>query len=85
MTRLQGKTAIITGAARGTGRAFVDAVLATYEGKAPGQRKQEVGRAAVPYGRMGVASALAGVVVFLASEEAGYIVVQCYTSMVANG
>lgn len=55
----------------------VDAFFAKYEGKAPGQKKQEVGEA-VPYGRMGVASDLTGMAVFLASEEAGYIVAQCY-------
>jgi len=55
----------------------VDAFFARYEGKAPGQKKKEVGEA-VPYGRMGVASDLTGMAVFLASEEAGYIVAQCY-------
>ncbi len=55
----------------------VDAFFAKYEGKAPGQKKKEVG-AAVPYGRMGVAEDLTGMAVFLASDEAGYIVSQCY-------
>ena len=55
----------------------VDAFFAKYEGKAPGQKKREVG-AAVPYGRMGRAEDLTGMAVFLASEEAEYIVAQCY-------
>lgn len=55
----------------------VDAFFAKYEGKAPGQKKREVG-AAVPYGRMGRAEDLTGMAVFLASSEADYIVAQTY-------
>lgn len=55
----------------------VDAFFAKYEGKAPGQKKQEVA-AGVPYGRMGRAEDLTGMAVFLASEEAEYVVAQCY-------
>ncbi len=55
----------------------VDAFFAKYEGKKPGQKKQEVG-AAVPYGRMGTAEDLTGMAVFLASAEAEYIVAQTY-------
>ena len=55
----------------------VDAFFAKYEGKAPGQKKKEVGDA-VPYGRMGRAEDLTGMAVFLASAEAEYIVAQCY-------
>jgi D-sorbitol dehydrogenase (acceptor) len=55
----------------------VDALFARYEGKAPGQKKAEVG-AAVPYGRMGTAADLTGMAVFLASDEARYIVAQTY-------
>jgi NAD(P)-dependent dehydrogenase (short-subunit alcohol dehydrogenase family) len=55
----------------------VDAFFARYEGKAPGQKKKEVGEA-VPYGRMGRAEDLTGMAVFLASAEAEYIVAQCY-------
>ncbi|EAU44007.1 L-iditol 2-dehydrogenase [Salipiger bermudensis] len=55
----------------------VDAFFAKHEGKAPGQKKQEVG-AAVPYGRMGTAEDLTGMAIFLASDEAEYIVAQCY-------
>lgn len=55
----------------------VDAFFAKYENKAPGQKKAEVG-AAVPFGRMGTAEDLTGMAVFLASDEAGYIVAQTY-------
>ncbi|MEL6617630.1 MAG: L-iditol 2-dehydrogenase [Pseudomonadota bacterium] len=55
----------------------VDAFFAKYEGKAPGQKKEEVG-AAVPFGRMGTADDLTGMAVFLASDEARYIVAQTY-------
>ena len=55
----------------------VDAFFAKYEGKAPGQKKAEVG-AGVPFGRMGTAEDLTGMAVFLASDEANYIVAQTY-------
>ncbi|CUI00001.1 L-iditol 2-dehydrogenase [Leisingera aquaemixtae] len=55
----------------------VDALFAKYEGKAPGQKKQEVAQA-VPYGRMGRADDLTGMAVFLASDEASYVVAQTY-------
>mgnify|MGYP000630970809 CR=1 FL=1 len=55
----------------------VDAFFAKYENKAPGQKKAEVGRA-VPYGRMGTAEDLTGMAIFLASDEADYIVAQTY-------
>lgn len=55
----------------------VDAFFARYEGKAPGQKKREVGQA-VPYGRMGRAEDLTGMALFLASDEADYIVAQTY-------
>ncbi|WP_370253692.1 L-iditol 2-dehydrogenase [Nioella sp.] len=55
----------------------VDAFFAKYEGKAPGQKKREVGEA-VPYGRMGSAQDLTGMAIFLASSEADYIVAQTY-------
>jgi galactitol 2-dehydrogenase len=55
----------------------VDAFFAKYENKAPGQKKKEVGRA-VPYGRMGTADDLTGMAIFLASDEANYIVAQTY-------
>ncbi len=55
----------------------VDAFFARYENKPLGQKKKEVGEA-VPYGRMGRAEDLTGMAVFLASDEADYIVAQCY-------
>lgn len=55
----------------------VDAFFAKYEGKAPGQKKAEVA-AGVPYGRMGRAEDLTGMAVFLATNEARYIVSQCF-------
>ncbi|WP_370302185.1 L-iditol 2-dehydrogenase [Pseudooceanicola sp.] len=55
----------------------VDAFFARYEGKAPGQKKREVG-AAVPFGRMGTAEDLTGMAIFLATGEADYIVAQTY-------
>ncbi|KHA52912.1 L-iditol 2-dehydrogenase [Sulfitobacter geojensis] len=55
----------------------VDAFFAKHEGKAPGQKKAEVA-AAVPFGRMGQPEDLTGMAVFLASEEAAYVVAQCY-------
>jgi galactitol 2-dehydrogenase len=55
----------------------VDALFARYEGKAPGQKKREVG-AAVPFGRMGSAADLTGMAIFLATPEAKYIVAQCF-------
>ncbi|CUK20278.1 Sorbitol dehydrogenase [Ruegeria denitrificans] len=55
----------------------VDAFFAKHEGKPLGQKKSEVA-AAVPYGRMGRAEDLTGMAVFLASDEAKYIVAQTY-------
>ncbi|MEP0941251.1 MAG: L-iditol 2-dehydrogenase [Rhizobiaceae bacterium] len=55
----------------------VDAFFAKYENKKPGQKKQEVGEA-VPFGRMGNAQDLTGMAIFLASDEADYVVSQCY-------
>ena len=55
----------------------VDAFFAKYEGKAPGQKKKEVGEA-VPYGRMGTPEDLTGMAVFLATDEAAYIVSQTF-------
>lgn len=55
----------------------VDAFFAKYENKLPGQKKREVAEA-VPYGRMGTAEDLTGLAVFLASDEADYIVAQTY-------
>ena len=55
----------------------VDALFARYEHKPLGQKKREVGEG-VPFGRMGRPEDLTGMAVFLASEEATYIVAQTY-------
>ncbi|SPF75772.1 Sorbitol dehydrogenase [Aliiroseovarius pelagivivens] len=55
----------------------VDAFFAKYEGKALGQKKKEVGEA-VPFGRMAQAEDLTGMAIFLASQDADYIVAQTY-------
>lgn len=55
----------------------VDAFFARHEGKPLGQKKREVATG-VPYGRMGRAEDLTGMAVFLASDEAKYIVAQTY-------
>ncbi|PVB59614.1 L-iditol 2-dehydrogenase [Labrenzia sp. 011] len=55
----------------------VDALFARYEGLKPGEKKAAVG-AAVPYGRMATADDLTGMAVFLASDEADYILAQTY-------
>ncbi len=55
----------------------VDAFFAKYEGKPLGQKKREVG-SAVPFGRMGSADDLTGMAIFLATDEAKYIVAQCF-------
>ena len=53
----------------------VDSLFAKYENLAIGQKKERVGRA-VPYGRMGRVEDLTGAAVFLASDDADYIVAQ---------
>ncbi|WP_298837235.1 L-iditol 2-dehydrogenase [uncultured Roseobacter sp.] len=55
----------------------VDAFFAKHENKKPGQKKKEVA-AGVPFGRMGRPEDLTGMAVFLASQEAEYVVAQCY-------
>jgi galactitol 2-dehydrogenase len=55
----------------------VDAFFAKYENKPLGQKKREVG-AAVPFGRMGTSADLTGMAIFLATDEARYIVAQTY-------
>ena len=55
----------------------VDAFFAKYESKKPAQQKKE-GGAAVPFGRMGRAEDLTGTAIFLATEEADYVVSQCF-------
>ena len=55
----------------------VDACFARYENLEPGEKKRRVG-AAVPIGRMAHPLEIAGLAVFLAGGDAGYIVAQTY-------
>ena len=55
----------------------VDALFARYENRPKGEKRRLVGEG-VPYGRMGRPEDLAGMAVFLASDEAEYIVAQTY-------
>ncbi len=55
----------------------VDALFAAAEGLPIGEKKRQVG-AAVPFGRMGVPSDIAGMAVFLASPASDYVVAQCF-------
>ena len=55
----------------------VDALFARHENLPLGEKKRQVGRA-VPYGRMGKPEDLTGMAVFLASEDAEYVVAQTY-------
>lgn len=69
--------AIAPGVVDGEHWDHVDSLFAKYEHRAPGEKKRLVGEA-VPYGRMGVPSDLTGMAIFLATEEANYIVAQTY-------
>lgn len=69
--------AIAPGVVDGEHWDHVDAFFAKYEGKEKGQKKREVG-AAVPFGRMGLAADLTGMAIFLATDEARYVVAQCF-------
>lgn len=55
--------------------AEVDALFARYENRPIGEKKRLVGEA-VPYGRMGRPEDLVGAAVFLASDDADYVVAQ---------
>lgn len=55
----------------------VDTLFAKYENRPAGEKKRLVGEA-VPFGRMGRAEDLTGMAIFLASDEAQYIVAQTY-------
>lgn len=55
----------------------VDALFAKHEKLTPGDKKKQVGQA-VPYGRMGTPDDLTGMAVFLATDEARYIVAQTF-------
>ena len=69
--------AIAPGVVDGEHWDHVDSLFARYENRPKGEKKKLVGEA-VPYGRMGTARDLAGMAVFLASEDAEYIVAQTY-------
>ncbi|MER8392985.1 L-iditol 2-dehydrogenase [Mesorhizobium sp. M0045] len=69
--------AIAPGVVDGEHWDHVDALFAKFENRPRGEKKRLVGEA-VPYGRMGTAQDLTGMAVFLASDEAGYIVAQTY-------
>ncbi|HEU0221295.1 MAG TPA: L-iditol 2-dehydrogenase [Paracoccaceae bacterium] len=69
--------AIAPGVVEGEHWDHVDALFAKYEGRPLGEKKRLVA-AAVPFGRMGTAEDLTGMAVFLASDEADYIVAQTY-------
>ena len=55
----------------------VDAEFARLENRPLGEKKRLVG-AAVPFGRMGTAQDLTGMAIFLATQEADYIVAQTF-------
>ncbi|PBB97785.1 L-iditol 2-dehydrogenase [Mesorhizobium sp. WSM3862] len=69
--------AIAPGVVDGEHWDHVDSLFAKYENRPKGEKKRLVGES-VPYGRMGRAEDLTGMAVFLASEEAEYIVAQTY-------
>ncbi|TRW98832.1 L-iditol 2-dehydrogenase [Paracoccus sp. M683] len=69
--------AIAPGVVDGAHWKHVDEMFAKLEGKAPGQKKAEV-EAGVPAGRFATPDDLTGMAVFLASDQANYIVSQCY-------
>lgn len=55
----------------------VDAKFVQYEGLAPGEKKRQVA-AAVPFGRFGKPEEQAAMAAFLASDDATYVVAQCF-------
>ncbi|GAB4382353.1 L-iditol 2-dehydrogenase [Albidovulum sp.] len=69
--------AIAPGVVDGEHWEHVDAMFARLEGKPIGQKRREV-EAGVPAGRYARPEDLAPMAVFLASDEANYIVSQCY-------
>lgn len=56
---------------------LVDAIFAAREGLPPGEKKRRTA-AAVPAGRFGTAEEQAAMAAFLASDDAAYVVGQCY-------
>jgi D-sorbitol dehydrogenase (acceptor) len=69
--------AIAPGVVDGEHWDHVDSLFAKYENRPLGEKKKLVGES-VPYGRMGRAGDLTGMAVFLASDEAEYVVAQTY-------
>ncbi len=69
--------AIAPGVVDGEHWVHVDSMFAKLEGKLPGQKRAEV-EANVPAGRFAVPEDLTGMAVFLASQEADYIVSQTF-------
>ena len=69
--------AIAPGVVDGEHWDHVDSLFAKYENRPLGEKKRLVGEG-VPYGRMGRAEDLTGMAVFLASDEAEYVVAQTY-------
>lgn len=69
--------AIAPGVVDGAHWDHVDSLFAKYENRPLGEKKRLVGEG-VPYGRMGRPQDLTGMAVFLASDEADYIVAQTY-------
>lgn len=69
--------AIAPGVVAGEHWDYVDSMFAKLEGKPPGQKKREV-EAGVPAGRFATPDDLTGMAVFLVSDEANYILAQCY-------
>jgi len=69
--------AIAPGVVDGEHWDHVDELFARYENRPRGEKKRLVGEA-VPFGRMGTAQDLVGMVIFLAGPESEYIVAQTY-------
>ncbi len=69
--------AIAPGVVDGEHWDHVDAMFAKYENRPLGEKKRIVGEG-VPFGRMATPDDLAGMAVFLASQESNYIVSQTY-------
>jgi NAD(P)-dependent dehydrogenase (short-subunit alcohol dehydrogenase family) len=69
--------AIAPGVVDGEHWEHVDALFARHEKRPLGEKKRLVGEA-VPYGRMGTASDLTGMAIFLAGPESDYVVAQTY-------
>ena len=69
--------AIAPGVVDGAHWDHVDAMFAKFENRPLGEKKRIVG-AGVPFGRMGTAADLTGMAIFLATDEARYIVAQTF-------